>query len=107
MRWLIDTPEDYRRNRLALASGRRIDTTGLVLATGFGTTPPDSALVDHIACEYGLARDALGYPAVMDTLEWAPGLFVAGRLAELALGPAAGNLAGARMAGQWLRDNMP
>ncbi len=45
-------------------------------------------------------------PALYSSLEWhsqrAPGLYLAGRLGELFLGPAAGNIAGARLAARYL-----
>jgi hypothetical protein len=36
------------------------------------------------------------------TLEWAPGLYVTGQLAELELGPTARNIGGARLAAERL-----
>lgn len=43
-------------------------------------------------------------PALKDSFEWAPNLFLAGRLGELFLGPAAGNIAGARLAVRYLKS---
>jgi hypothetical protein len=49
--------------------------------------------VEHLVC---------GFPAPTRSLEWAPGLYVTGALAELELGPTAPNIAGARSAGERL-----
>lgn len=71
----------------------------LVLATGFEPHRPGGALLDDRAIDrLGLPCAACGYPIVAPHLEWAPGLFVTGPLAELSLGPAARNIAGARAA---------
>jgi hypothetical protein len=75
----------------------------LVLATGFEPHRPGGALLDDTAVErLGLPCAACGYPIVSRRLEWAPGLFVSGPLAELELGPTARNIAGARAAGDRL-----
>lgn len=45
-----------------------------------------------------------GWPVVNDRLEWSDGCVVVGALASLELGPAAGNLGGARAAAELLSD---
>ncbi|MFS0749785.1 FAD-dependent oxidoreductase [Oceanobacillus sp. 1P07AA] len=50
--------------------------------------------IDHI----GLPCAPCGFPIVSDSLEWKNGLFVAGALAELEIGPVSRNIAGARKA---------
>jgi thioredoxin reductase len=75
----------------------------LVLATGFDPRRPGGAMLDDAVERLGLRCAACGYPLVSPGLEWAPGLFVSGPLAELELGPVARNIAGARAAGQKLR----
>ncbi len=75
----------------------------VVLATGFESHRPGGALLDEATLDrLGLACAACGYPIVSPQLEWAPGLFVSGPLAELELGPSARNIAGAREAGRRL-----
>ncbi|MBL9025828.1 MAG: NAD(P)-binding domain-containing protein [Myxococcales bacterium] len=75
----------------------------LVLATGFEPHRPGGDLLDEDAIErLGLPCAACGYPIVSPQLEWAPGLFVSGPLAELELGPTARNISGARAAGERL-----
>jgi cation diffusion facilitator CzcD-associated flavoprotein CzcO len=75
----------------------------LVLATGFEPHRPGGALLDDEAVErLGLPCAACGYPIVSPQLQWAPGLFVSGPLAELELGPIARNIAGARAAAERL-----
>ena len=48
-----------------------------------------------------------GWPVLDDRLEWLDGLHVVGALAALTLGPAAGNLGGARAAADRLADHGP
>ena len=70
----------------------------VVLATGFHPDRPGGPWVARAIEEIGLPCAPCGYPVVDRRLEWAPGLYAAGPLAELELGPAAPNIAGARMA---------
>lgn len=48
-----------------------------------------------------------GWPILDDNLQWGDGLFVVGALAALTLGPAAGNLGGARAAAEILEAHSP
>ena len=70
----------------------------LVLATGFVRTCPRPSWLDRTIETLDLPLAPCGYPIVDDALAWAPGLHVTGPLAELVIGPAARNIAGARMA---------
>jgi cation diffusion facilitator CzcD-associated flavoprotein CzcO len=71
----------------------------VILATGFRGVRPGGALIDDAIDKLGLPCAACGFPILRDTLEWRPGLYVSGALAELELGPTARNIAGARAAG--------
>jgi cation diffusion facilitator CzcD-associated flavoprotein CzcO len=75
-----------------------LTVAAIVLATGLSTARPGGRLVDAIIEEHDLPVAACGYPVVDSHLRWHPRLFVMGPLAELELGPAARNLAGARRA---------
>lgn len=80
-----------------------VKASRVVLATGFETHRPGGSLLDEEAVDrLGLPCAACGYPIVSPRLEWAHGLFVIGPLAELELGPAARNIAGARAASERL-----
>jgi hypothetical protein len=70
----------------------------VVRATGFLLHRPGGPLVDAAIERDGLPCARCGYPIVSPRLEWAPGLFARGPLAELELGPGARNIAGARAA---------
>lgn len=48
-----------------------------------------------------------GWPILTDGLEWRDGVFIVGALAALTLGPAAGNLGGARAAAELLASRPP
>lgn len=85
-------------------SGRRGRWYGdlVVLATGFAPGPPGGRLRAGLACGAAtgapLPVDEAGFPIPSASLEWAPGLYVTGALAEQELGPAAGNIVGAHNA---------
>ncbi|MGE0400279.1 MAG: NAD(P)-binding domain-containing protein [Kofleriaceae bacterium] len=79
----------------------------LMLATGFARTRPGGRLIDNAITALGLPCASCGFPVVGETLEWTPGLFVTGALAELQLGPTARNIAGARAAGERLARSRP
>lgn len=72
----------------------------VVACTGFTGGPPADELVRKTAQELRLPRGEDGYPIPLYDLQWAPGLFVAGGLAELEIGPPARNLVGAHLAGR-------
>jgi hypothetical protein len=74
----------------------------VVLATGFAPGPPGgslrAALASGEATGSPLPVDSEGFPIPSASLEWAPGVYVTGALAEQELGPAAGNIVGAHNA---------
>ncbi|MYL37613.1 FAD/NAD(P)-binding protein [Halobacillus litoralis] len=74
-----------------LASGDSI-----VLATGAEAGLPGQKWLDPLIEQCGLPCAPCGFPIVSTSLEWKEGLYVAGALAELEIGPAARNIAGAR-----------
>lgn len=83
--------------------GPAVTGAQLVLATGFESHRSGGSLLgDEAVDRLGLACAACGYPLVSRYLEWGPGLFVSGPLAELELGPTARNISGARAAGERL-----
>ena len=74
----------------------------VLLATGFEAKRPGGAMLDRFVESASLPCGSCGYPIVDESLMWAPGVYVSGPLAELELGPAARNIAGARRAGDRL-----
>ena len=68
----------------------------IVLGTGF--QPALHPLHRQIALELGAPLSSCNTPILDEHLQWLPGLFVAGCHAELQIGPAAGNILGARLA---------
>ena len=83
-----------------LKEGSTIETDRVVLATGFRNMIPGGALVSDLKQHLELPCAPCGYPIVDRDLRWHDRVFAAGALGELELGPAARNIAGARMAGQ-------
>lgn len=77
--------------------------SAVVLGTGLSPVVPGGAITQHLIEAHGARTAPCGYPAVGRGLQWLPGVFVAGGLAELELGPVARNIAGARRAAERLR----
>lgn len=74
----------------------------LLLATGFSSRRPGGAMVDTLIAENRLPVADCGYPVVDKQLQWHPGLYTTGPLAELELGPVARNITGGRRAAERL-----
>jgi len=70
----------------------------LILATGFDRSRPGGEWLDQAIGQFALPCHECGYPIVDANLCWRPGLYVAGPLAELELGPVARNIIGGRHA---------
>jgi Pyridine nucleotide-disulphide oxidoreductase len=70
----------------------------VILATGFDRSRPGGEWLDQAIGQFALSCHECGYPIVDANLRWHPGLYVAGPLAELELGPVARNIIGARHA---------
>ncbi len=85
---------------LDCAGGARLSCDGIALATGFAPEPARDTWLGGAVESLGLPCAPCGSPLVDGALRWAPGLFVSGALAELEIGPAAPNIAGARMAAE-------
>lgn len=88
--------------RLLLSNGDEVCARRILLATGFSSRRPGGALVDELMESAALPCASCGYPIVDSALRWHPRIYVTGPLAELALGPASRNIAGARRAGDRL-----
>ena len=79
--------------------GRFIHQTGIILlATGFEPSLPGRQWLTPVIKKHALQCAACGYPIVSASLQWGPGLYVIGALAELEMGPIARNISGARQA---------
>ena len=59
-------------------------------------------MLDRFIQSASLPCASCGYPIVDEWLRWKAGIYVSGPLAELELGPASRNIAGARRAGDRL-----
>lgn len=79
-----------------------IDSGQIYLATGFKTARPGSSLIEGLISRHGLPTAPCGYPVIDSRLAWAPGIYTAGPLAELELGPASLNIIGAHNAAKIL-----
>lgn len=85
--------------RIETGAAQSLSADHVVLATGFESRRPGGEWLDAAIEEFGLRCSDCGYPIVNQRLEWHPGLFVTGPLAELEIGPIARNISGARSAG--------
>lgn len=89
---------------LHLTDGTPLNADHVLLATGFESRRPGGAWLDATIANNGLPVAECGYPIVDKRLCWHDGLYVAGRLAELEIGPVAGNIIGSRLSSARLRD---
>jgi len=96
--------ERDRSLELQLTTGAALEVERVLLATGFGTRRPGGPMVDELIASASLPCAPCGYPIVDAALRWHPRIHVSGPLAELELGPASRNIAGARRAGDRLVD---
>lgn len=90
---------DYQNDQLTLEGDRTLGAERVILATGFEPVPSHNSLLGRCIEPLGLTTDGNGHVVINDALEAASGLHLAGRPASLQLGPMAGNLKGARLAG--------
>lgn len=92
--------------------GRRgqYESDSVTLATGFGSSYPGADLLGRISKNASdderLAFDEAGAPLLSADLSWSPGLYVTGRLAEIELGPSAGNIIGAHNAAKRILSSL-
>ncbi|MFD2830782.1 FAD/NAD(P)-binding protein [Corticicoccus populi] len=91
-----DMIETNGRFRLELQGGKVLEGSAVVLATGADIKMPGKSWIDPVIKEMNLPCAPCGFPVVSKSLEWKQGLYVAGALAELEIGPVARNIAGAR-----------
>ncbi|MDR9366663.1 MAG: FAD/NAD(P)-binding protein [Balneolaceae bacterium] len=90
---------------LNLKSGENIAANHIVLATGYGNQRPGGQLLEKLISRYQLNCSKCGFPITDSTLQWYDRLYVSGTLAELEVGPASGNIIGARMAAEKILRN--
>ncbi|MFG6149393.1 FAD/NAD(P)-binding protein [Halobacillus sp. B23F22_1] len=86
--------------KLKLMHRPAIYTENLILATGAEPCLPGKEWLEKTIVKHDLPCAPCGFPIVNQKLEWGEGLFVAGALAELEIGPAARNIAGGRKAAE-------
>ena len=91
--------------RFILATGR-VEVDHVALATGFDRRMPGASWIERTARTLGLPLAQSGHPVPDTWLQWAPGLYVCGALAELQLGPIARGLAGGRRAAQLIAQHL-
>lgn len=80
------------------SEGRILPFDRVIAATGFASLPPAHRLVSTLAERFELPTGPQGYPFPDAALQWMPGLYVAGSLGELRIGPPARNIIGAHLA---------
>ncbi|WP_406944247.1 FAD/NAD(P)-binding protein [Halobacillus sp. SY10] len=85
---------------LSLKENDGIKAQTVLLATGADQCVPGMEWLEGVIHSCALRTAPCGFPVVDAHLEWGPGLYVAGALAELEIGPSARNIAGARRAAE-------
>ncbi|MES1953263.1 FAD/NAD(P)-binding protein [Salinisphaera hydrothermalis] len=100
--WRRGEPTQMRADGVRLDDGRVIAAERVILATGFTPHPAPESLLGRAITDFRLATDTDGHLHLDTDLAALPGLHVAGRPASLQLGPMAGNIKGARLAGRTL-----
>ena len=70
---------------LRMSTGREVEVSRVLLATGFSSERPGGALVQGLVDSTKLPCAACGYPIVDESLCWHPRVHVTGPLAELEL----------------------
>jgi len=85
---------------LGLQNNESIRGDCLLLATGANADCPGKSWLQPLINQLDLPCAPCGFPIVQPSLEWKQGLFAAGALAELEIGPVARNIAGARKAAE-------
>ncbi|GGP12062.1 hypothetical protein [Oceanobacillus neutriphilus] len=78
----------------------KLKGSSIMLATGPAIAMPGKEWLDPVIKQMNLPCAPCGFPIVPKSLEWKNGLFVAGALAELEIGPVSRNIAGARKAAE-------
>src|SRR5262249_26868002 len=102
--WAIGEIETAKRAldgdlSITITGGQSVHAARVFFATGYSTQRPGGELVDRLIRDEQLPVASCGYPLLDHGLRWGSDrLIVTGRLAELSLGPAARNIAGARNA---------
>ncbi|MFP3511214.1 NAD(P)-binding domain-containing protein [Peribacillus sp. SIMBA_075] len=84
-----------------------IQQTGtILLATGFKSSMPGKDWLTPVIQSHDLRLAECGYPIVSQSLQWGPGLYVTGALAELEMGPISRNISGARQAAERIVNSL-
>ncbi|KAB8126640.1 lysine N(6)-hydroxylase/L-ornithine N(5)-oxygenase family protein [Gracilibacillus oryzae] len=90
---------------LMMNNGEIVRGHSLILATGAELAFPGKEWIQPVIDQLALPCAPCGFPIVSRSLEWKAGLFVAGALAELEIGPVSRNIAGARKAAERIAQN--
>ena len=102
MDWHLDQPTALATEdeicTMVLESGAILQVSRVLLATGFTSARPGGRMVDSLVEAASLKCADCGYPIVDSALRWHKDIFVSGPLAELEIGPASRNIAGAMRA---------
>ncbi|MBH0229088.1 FAD/NAD(P)-binding protein [Halobacillus yeomjeoni] len=97
---ILRAETDDNRIQLSMSNQTVVIGDSLVLATGAHSGLPGKEWLKPAIDTLDLPCAPCGFPIVQPNLEWSQGLFVAGALAELEIGPVSRNIAGARKAAE-------
>ncbi|UOQ84666.1 FAD/NAD(P)-binding protein [Gracilibacillus salinarum] len=91
---------------LFVTNDKSISGHSLILATGAESRLPGEEWLKKTIKQWDLPCSSCGFPIVSSSLKWKRGLYVAGALAELEIGPVSRNIAGARKAAERIAYNL-
>ncbi|MCE4957177.1 NAD(P)-binding domain-containing protein [Macrococcoides caseolyticum] len=89
---------------ITLENNEKIPFRKIILATGCQPNLNNDIFIQNIIHNFDAPVAQCGFPIVSKHLEWIPGVFVAGPLAELELGPISRNIIGGRKASERIAE---
>ncbi|WP_414048056.1 NAD(P)-binding domain-containing protein [Macrococcus equi] len=91
---------------ITFENGESINYQKIILATGCAANLNNDPLINNIISQFNAPIAQCGFPIVSKSLEWVKGIFVAGPLAELELGPISRNIIGGRKASERIANHI-
>ncbi|MGV2874286.1 NAD(P)-binding domain-containing protein [Macrococcus capreoli] len=101
---ITQTIDKVNDTSIYFSDGTSLAYQKIILATGCEPSLNNDVLIQNIIRSFNAPIAECGFPIVTKNLEWIPGIFVAGPLAELELGPISRNIIGGRKASERIAE---